>query len=486
MKVKARTVTAALMATGLFAFSSAAMATNGYFTHGVGTESKAMGGSGVGSSENMGAIGVATNPALAVFSDEKWQVGLSVFSPMRSYTTTGGLGGTMGTFSLSNGTYDSANEAFPIPYVGKNWKFDNGGALSVVFYGRGGMNTEWDSGQSAFFDPAPGNPFSPGTIELAGVYGGGKAGVDLMQAFLNINYSGKIGENFAWGLGPVVAVQMFEATGLSNFAGYTQTFANVFPGYVGACIQGGGDPDQCQLQAQSQAAGDVTSLTDNGRDTSIGYGVSAGIWFGNDTISFGLAYQSKMDMEEFDDYSDLYAQAGGFDIPSTIKAGLSFKTSDSVTLNFDVEQIGYSDIDSIANPINNLLAGCYTANPSVAPESSGCLGGDNGAGFGWEDMTVYKVGVAVQSSDTSTWRFGYSYGEQPIPSSEALFNILAPGVMEQHITFGWTGVRPNGNVMSFSFMYAPETTVTGPNTFDPFQTIELKMTQLDLEFAYRF
>jgi len=486
MKSNTRKVTAALLATGLFAFSSTALATNGYFTHGVGTESKAMGGSGVGSSQNMGAIGVATNPALAVFSDEKWQVGLSIFSPMRSYTTTGGLGGQQGAFSLSNGSYDSANEAFPIPYVGKNWKFDNGGALSVVFYGRGGMNTEWDSGQSAFFDPFPGNSLSPGTIESPGLYGGGKAGVDLMQAFLNVNYSGKIGDSFAWGLGPVVAVQMFEATGLANFAGYTQTFANAFPGYFGSCLQGNGTPDECQIAATGQAASEVTSLTNNSSDMSVGYGVSAGVWFGNDTVSFGLAYQSKMDMEEFADYSDLFAQDGGFDIPSTLKAGLSFKTSDAVTLNFDVEQIGYSEVDSVANPIANLLTGCYTANPTVSPESSGCLGGENGAGFGWEDMTVYKVGVAVQSSDTSTWRFGYSYGEQPIPSSEVLFNILAPGVMEQHITLGWTGVRPNGNIMSFSFMYAPETTVTGASTFDPFQTIELKMTQLDFEFAYRF
>ena len=185
-------------------------------------------------------------------------------------------------------------------------------------------------------------------------------------------------------------------------------------------------------------------------------------------------------------YSDLYAQAGGFDIPSTIKAGLSFKTSDSVTLNLDVEQIGYSEIDSVSNPIMNLLTGCFTANPQAAPETSGCLGGPNGAGFGWEDMTVYKVGVSVKSSDRNTWRFGYSYGEQPIPSSEVLFNILAPGVMEQHFTLGWTGVRPNGNIMSLSFMYAPKSTVSGANTFDPFQTIELKMSQLDLEFAYRF
>ena len=157
-----------------------------------------------------------------------------------------------------------------------------------------------------------------------------------------------------------------------------------------------------------------------------------------------------------------------------------------MTLNFDVEQIGYSDVDSVANPIMNMLTGCFTANPQVAPATDGCLGGPTGAGFGWDDMTVFKLGVSVASSDTSTWRFGYSYGEQPIQSSEVLFNILAPGVMEQHFTMGWTGVRPNGNVMSFAFMYAPENSVSGPSTFDPFQTIELKMSQLEFEFAYRF
>lgn len=463
MKFKSRAVTAALLATGLFAFSSAAMATNGYFTHGVGPESKAMGGSGAGSRENLGAIGAATNPALSVFSDDKWQIGLSVFSPSRSYKTTGGLGGQQGTFTLSPGEYDSNNDAFPIPFIGKNWTFSNGSALSILFYGRGGMNTEWDSGQSVMTDPT-GQGGTP--VELPGLYGGGKAGVDLMQAFLNINYAGKIGENFAWGIGPVVAMQSFEATGLRMFSGYTQTFADAF------LVNGMGAP--------------VPNLTDNGHDTAVGYGLSAGIWTGNDTISFGLAYQTKIDMAEFSKYSDLYANGGDFDIPSTLKAGLSFRTSDSVTLNLDVEQIGYSEIDSVSNPIMNLLTGCFTANPGVAPETSGCLGGPNGAGFGWEDMTVYKVGVSMKSSDANTWRFGYSYGEQPIPSSEVLFNILAPGVMEQHFTVGWTGVRPNGNIMSVSFMYAPESTVSGANTFDPFQTIELKMSQLDLEFAYRF
>jgi len=463
MSIKARTATAALLATGLFAFSSAAMATNGYFTHGVGTESKAMGGSGVGSTEDFGGIAAATNPALTVFADTKWQAGLSIFSPSRSYETSGGVGGQGGAFTLSNGKYDSDNDFFPIPFVAKNWKLANDSVLSFVFYGRGGMNTEWNDDQTVLTDPT-GMGGTP--AELPGTFGGGTAGVDLMQAFMSVNYAGRVGDNFAWGIGPVVAIQMFEAEGLVMFSGYTKTFADAFLG------NGMGAP--------------VENLTNNGHDTSTGVGVSAGMWAGNDQLSFGLAYQSKISMSEFDDYADLYAERGGFDIPSTIKAGVSFKASDTATLNFDIEHIGYEDVDSVANPIMNLLTGCFTANPSVAPATGGCLGGPSGAGFGWEDMTVYKVGLAVKSDEKNTWRFGYSYSEQPIPNTEVLFNILAPGVMEQHFTFGWTGERANGSVMSFSLMYAPEKTVSGRSTFDPFQNIDLEMSQLDLEFAYRF
>jgi long-chain fatty acid transport protein len=463
MRSLKRTATAGLLATSVLALSAPAVATNGYFTHGVGTESKAMAGTGVGSNENVGAISIASNPALGVFSDDKWQVGMSIFSPMRSYKTSGGFGGQQGAFTLSNGSYDSDNEAFPIPYVAKNWKLANDNAITFVFYGRGGMNTEWNGSQTATFDPT-GQGGAPAT--LPGLYGAGKAGVDLSQAFLSINYAGKIGDRFAWGIGPVVAFQVFEANGVANFTPYTETFASAFLG------NGVGAP--------------ASNLTNNGHDSSVGYGFAAGFWTGNDKVSFGLAYQSKVSMDEFSDYSDLFAEGGGFDIPSALKAGLSVRAADAATVNFDIEHIFYSDADSVHNPIMNLLTGCFTANPAVAPATNGCLGGPNGAGFGWDDMTVFKIGVALDGGDRSTWRFGYSYGEQPIPNTEMLFNILAPGVMEQHLTFGWTGERDNGNVMSFSLMYAPKSEITGFSTFDPLQQITLEMTQLEFEFAYRF
>ena len=101
-------------------------------------------------------------------------------------------------------------------------------------------------------------------------------------------------------------------------------------------------------------------------------------------------------------------------------------------------------------------------------------------------MDVYKFGLEYRYSDDMVIRGGYSVTDQPIPNTQVLFNMLAPGVMEQHFTVGITRTMASGSELSISFMYAPSKSVTGANTFDPTQTIELEMSQFELEIGYRF
>ncbi len=351
------------------------------------------------------------------------------------------------THHYSREDYDSSSEFFPIPFVAKNWSLANGANVTAAFYGRGGMNTDWDNSNltaTSYF--CGGNPqaMEP-PVTGPGPYCSGKAGVDLSQAFLTLNYAAMTSDKFAWGVGPVFALQSFEANGVGVFTPITKTFA---------------------------ASGGTTlptALSNNGHEISVGFGIAGGIWFAmSDTVSAGLSYQSKMSMSEFDDYSDLYAEAGDFDIPSSIKAGVSFVATDMLRVNFDIEHTAYSDVDSVGNPMANMI-GCPTL-PFGGTDLESCLGGSNGAGFGWEDMTTYKLGFEWERDETNTLRFGYSYGEQPIQTADVLFNILAPGVMEQHITFGLTRKAASGGEWNFSFMYAPEKSVTGPSMFDPTQT----------------
>ncbi len=473
MKGKIRFATASLLATVALGYSSGAMATNGYFTHGVGTESKGMAGTGVGSNGSTAAIMSVSNPALGVFADDRWEAGLALFSPRRSYVASssqlnGGLvdlggGNFFPSHTITEGEIDSSSEWFPIPFVAKNWSLQNGANLTAGFYGRGGMNTDWDDPNATATsylcggDPQAMEP----PVTGPGPYCAGKAGVDLSQAFLALNYSVMSSENFAWGVGPVFAIQSFEANGVQTFVPITRTFAS----------SGGTEIP--------------TALSNNGHEISFGYGFAGGIWWAaSDTVSVGLAYQSRMWMSEFDDYADLFAEAGGFDIPSSIKAGVSVLASESLRVNFDIEHTAFSEVDSVGNPMANMLP-CPTL-PFGGSSLENCLGGSAGAGFGWEDMTTFKLGFEWQQDDKNTWRFGYSYGEQPIQSADVLFNVLAPGVMEQHITFGFTRKRDNGGAWNFSLMYAPEKSVTGPSLFDQTQTIELKMSQFEFEAGFVF
>ena len=226
-----------------------------------------------------------------------------------------------------------------------------------------------------------------------------------------------------------------------------------------------------------------TNLTNNGHELTFGYGLKFGVNAKlNDAVSVALSYQSEISMGEFDDYADLFAEQGGFDIPANIKFGLTFHPRSNLALSFDVENTAYSDIASVGNPLSNLFA-CPTAGAGGSDLES-CLGGNNGAGFGWNDMTTYKVGAQWNHGTDWTWRAGISHGGQPIDDSEVLFNILAPGVVEDHITFGFTKQQGEDNEWNLSLMYAPEKSVSGINPFDPTQTLEIEMYQWEVEVSY--
>lgn len=452
-RVRLNILTGALVA---LTFPASVWATNGYFAHGISIKEKALAGAGVAFSQD--TLSAANNPAGMVWQGARYDVGATLFSPMREYTATGGptnaCAGPTGpcTFSIGDGdqSIDSENEEFLIPHFGYNWLLDNGNTVGLSVYGNGGMNTEYKGGTASLFNPFP--PVGPAFVTADGTYGDGTAGVDLAQLFISTTYSAKINETSSWGISGIIAYQRFEAKGLGNFAAFSI------------------DPE---------------NLTNNDHDTSTGIGVRLGYQAEiKPGIRFGVAYQPEIDMDEFDDYSGLFAEDGDFDIPSNFTIGMAFDVgSNNGVFVIDVQQINYEDVDAVSNPISPLTDGSCTANPVTGGTGDGCLGGDDGAGFGWEDITIVKIGYQWQIDDW-TWRVGYSDGDQPIPSSEVTFNILAPGVMTKHVTFGFTKQFDADSSLDFSLMYAPTEEVDGTNTFDPAQEIELEMDQYELALSY--
>lgn len=405
----------------------AVFATNGYFAHGYGARSKAMAGTGVAFSQD--SLAGALNPAGLVYVGDRLDVELELFSPHRDYHVQGGPTPTS-VFPLNQGNVTSDSEHFPIPTLGWSHKLDSDQAIGIALYGNGGMNTDY----RAFA-----NPMCPPGSAGAGSFCAGRTGIDLAQAFIAGSYAHSFDHGrYALGISPIFAVQAFKATGLGSFAGLSS---------------------------------DPAHLSNNGREFSFGGGFRVG---GQAELLPGLrlgaSYKSRIYMTQFDQYAGLFAEQGGFDIPESFNAGLAWAVNDQFTTAFDVEHIRYSEIASVGNRLMPLLPGS--------------LGSNHSPGFGWNDMTVYKFGAQWKKDENWTLRGGVSYGQQPIDSSEVLFNVLAPGVQEWHLTTGFSYALNPKDELSFAFMYSPQKTVSGQNPLSPGQTIELQMYQLSWQLAW--
>ncbi len=398
---------------------SSVFATNGYFRHGYGTQYRGM--AGAGTALALSSLAGATNPASMVFVGKRYDVGIAFFSPDRQYTVTGNPSGAPGTFGLAPGTVVSDSKSFFMPSLGGNWMLNDQTSFGVSVYGNGGMNTNYEST----------------------TFGATPTGVDLAQAFVAVTLARKITEEHAVGITPILAYQRFQAEGLGVFG-------------------------------QMGFSSDAANLSDNDHENSLGVGARIG-YLGNfgETISVGASYQTKMRMSEFSGYAGLFAGQGDFDVPASWSAGIAIHATSALTLAVDLQQIFYSNIESVNNP--------FLPNIQAAQ-----LGNDNGAGFGWKDMTIFKIGAQWQANDAWTLRGGFSFGEQPIPDTEVLFNILAPGVMEQHATFGLSKTLNSGRQIHLAFMHAFSKSVSGANPLEApnQQTIDLEMKQWEFDVSF--
>lgn len=396
-------------------FFSLAMAfadSDGYFSTAWGAKAKGL--AGVSISLRHDALMIANNPAGTIGLGRRFDIGLSLFSPDRSYDVTGT---PTGTGSFMPGAVKSRLNYFLIPDFGVLYPQKDGSVLGFAFYGNGGMNTAWPESANGGF----------------GVYGGGRAGVNLSQMFLSGSYAREVGKGTSLGLALLFGYQTFAADGLNPF-----------------------NPAS-------------TTLSNNGADSSTGIGFKLGLQQDlTPQTRLGLVYQPKMKMSRFKKYSGLFAGGGNFDIPENYGIGVSHKINEKSTVALEMKTIKYGSVPSIANPMSNIVNG---------------LGSANGPGFGWRDMTIYKLGYEWEAATDLYGRVGISYGRQPIPSTEMMFNILAPGVVEWHYSVGLTKVLRDGE-LTFAFTLTPNKRITGPNPNDPTQTIGLSMKQWELAIGY--
>lgn len=407
-----------------------AQATNGYFQHGYGTQAKALAGAGAALSGD--SLAAALNPAGIAFTGNRVDGGVSFFNPERGVDITGAASQPGNV--LSDGAVESDRPLFFIPSFGTSYQASERLSMGLAFYGNGGINTDFPA-----FGRACPNPQGGAPVPGSGVFCAGEAGVDLLQLFAAPTLAYKVTEDWSVGISPILAYQRFEAEGLESFAPLSQS------------------PDALS----------------GGADHSVGGGVRLGVQGAvTDWLRLGASFKSRIHMTRFDAFEGLFAEQGRFDIPPSWTVGAAVRPLDDVWLMFDVQRILYSRVPAVGNPLN-----------LAAP-----LGSDGGSGFGWDDMTVIKIGAQWQATPKLTLRAGFSTTDQPVPADQLLLNILAPGVVEEHVTAGAGYRLTDAWEVNAAVLYAPRVTVSGRNPIDPAQEIDAHLSEFEatLGLSYRF
>jgi len=327
---------------------------------------------------------------------------------------------------MQAGKHDSNNELFFVPMFGRNWMLGEDVSIGVSLGANGGMNTEYGSAVYSGFGAAS-----------------APTGIDMAQVFAGITYARKLGGGHSVGITPILIGQRLASKGLEPFAGIS-----IHPGNV----------------------------NDKGYDYSWGAALRLG-WLGHisDRLSLGAAWQTRGYMTRFDRYRGLLAEQGDFDIPPILNLGLAWRASDAVTVALDYQEIFFGDIASLSNSNDRPFA---TSN----------LGGDDGLGFGWQDMSILKFGVQWALDDTWTVRAGYSHADDAFEGSQVLFNVLAPATVTDHVTLGASREMDRNSAIHVSFTHGLNQQTPGgnPNTGAQVITPELSLYELEISWSRRF
>lgn len=301
----------------------------------------------------------------------------------------------------ANGSYGASDtNNFLIPEFGYTRQVSPQLGWGVAVYGNGGMNTDYSR-----------NPF-------AAFGSSGRAGIDLSQLFITPSVAFRPTANQSIGVALNFAYQRFAARGLGAF---DNGMASASPG----------------------------SVTDRGHDSSTGVGIRLG-WIGQvlPTVKLGATWSSRIEMSEFHRYKGLFEGGGGFDVPANYGVGVAWQALPALTLAADWQRIEYSRVKAVGNPLSVLFSG-------------GQLGADNGAGFGWNNVSTVKLGAIYAADERLTLRAGVSRNQQAVPTNQTFVNILAPGIVRNHYSLGASLKSGPGGEWSVAYTRVPRASVSG-------------------------
>ncbi len=200
-----------------------------------------------------------------------------------------------------------------------------------------------------------------------------------------------------------------------------------------------------------------------------GFGVTAGlIYKPSEKLRIGAAWVSEQSMSPFHWNTTTGAIEMTMNGPQQLALGIAFTPMPGLLVEADIKHIGFSDV------LGNVAVSRPADYAGAVPASMN---------FGWEDQTVFSLGIQKEIDPKTTVRMGLNYGKSPIGPEDVNSNIGSLAVTEKHLSIGLTRKISDKVMGSLSYMRAFQNSVT--SNVAPFNTIELEQNIVNLQISYK-
>jgi long-chain fatty acid transport protein len=300
----------------------------------------------------------------------------------------------------------TSNRGLWFPEVGVNWNFCRCQSFGLAFYTQGALNTKYNE-----------------PLQLLSI--GNNSQLWAYQWVIMPSWSWQINRVHSVGVAVNFVISALEVKGID-----TILFVSQYPAFV----------------------------ENKGTQVATGGNIRVG-WIGQFSRCFrvGATWQTKTWQRKFDHYQGFLADGGDFSWPYYLALGFSYQIMPCLTLAFDYGIYFWGGRKQFGHTLNGEgIIGAATF-----------FGRENGPGFGWNDQSVVKVGLAWDLLSCLTLRLGYNHGVNPVNVTETWLNRLTGQTVANHLTVGATWKTCCGELSGF-YWFGWRSTVHGrdssPNT----------------------
>ncbi len=203
------------------------------------------------------------------------------------------------------------------------------------------------------------------------------------------------------------------------------------------------------------------------QNQQFGFGATLGATYKiNPNLQAGFTWVTKTDISDMEYNTDKGLVSFDMDMPASVAFGLAFRPMPGLLVEADIKRIFFNDVMDridVTKPATLVMP--------------------NPLAFGWDDQTVFSIGVKKDMGPMSI-SVGYNYGESPIGPEDVNMNLGSTAIVEHHLSFGLTRKFSDKVSGSFAYTHAFENDLT--SSVAPYNTIEISQNQYNFNIAYQF